>query len=85
VALSQDQKKHLFIGGGIGALAMLFGSMIFGGRKAVAGPMLRHGGRDDGGHDHEPHKKHRGNGDGNDRGEYDRKKKHHRKEHGHGD
>jgi hypothetical protein len=38
VALTSDQKKHLLIGSGIGALAFFLGSMIFGGRPAAAAP-----------------------------------------------
>jgi hypothetical protein len=83
VALSQDQKKHLLIGGGVGALALLLGSKIFGhkGHAASAHGALQAS---------EPHKKHRkkhrqseqdSEGD-NDRGEYGRKK--HHKEHGDG-
>jgi hypothetical protein len=92
MALSQDQKKHLLIGGGVGAIAVFLGSMILGGRKASAGPLLPGGGVARGEPHHEARKKRREdgreggreNGRENGRGEYGRKKKHHHKEHGHG-
>ncbi len=81
MALTRDQKKHLLIGGGVGALALVVGSALFGGRRAIAAPLLpaRHAEER-----HEKHRKKRRDREGheeNERGEYGRKKKHHRKEH----
>ena len=36
MALTDDQKRNLLIGGGVGALALFFGSALFGGRNAGA-------------------------------------------------
>lgn len=36
--LTQDQRKHLLIGGGVGALLGFVGSLFFGGARAVAAP-----------------------------------------------
>jgi hypothetical protein len=91
MALSQDQKKHLLIGGGVGALAILIGSAFVGSRNAYGSSM--HGPGQLHGSSEQPHQKHRerrrenddqGNGGDNDRGEYGGKKKHH-KGHRHGD
>lgn len=82
MALSQDQKKHLLIGGGAGALAVFLGSMILGERKAVGAPRFVAQGQM--GTPAQRHKKHRekrrqnddqGNGHDNDRGEYRKKHK----------
>ena len=84
MALTSDQKKHLLIGGGVGALALIAGYALLGGRKAFAGALPA-------GHHAEHHghrqKHHEGGGEGeNDRGEYGKKKHkhHHDGEHGHG-
>lgn len=36
MALTEDQKKNLLIGGGVGALALAVGFVIFGGKAAAA-------------------------------------------------
>jgi len=84
MALSPDQKKHLLIGGGVGAI--LVGLAIFGGHKAVAGPVLPggHGGHGHGERGRNPRQDGVGDGE-NGRGEYGggKKKHHHGGHHGH--
>jgi hypothetical protein len=85
MALTSDQKKHLLIGGGVGALALVAGYALLSGRRAHAAALP-------GGHrqHHGHHRKHahedQGQGEEtheNERGEYGRKKhKHHHREHG---
>jgi len=88
MALTGDQKKHLLIGGGVGALAVVVGYVLFGGHRAMAAglPEPRHEE-----HREKHHRKHRQEGQGeersgeNGRGEYGSKKhKHRHGEHGHG-
>lgn len=85
MALSADQKKHLLIGGGVGALALIAGYALLGGRKAHAGSLPSgHGGH------HGQHRRHHHEEQGgqieNERGEYGHKKHkhHHHGEHGNG-
>lgn len=83
--LTDDQKKHLFIGGGIGALAVAAGYMIFGRRKSSTAALP--GYADD---RHDRQRRHHRHEQGqpsefvdvevdNERGEYGRK--HHRRHH----
>ena len=88
--LTGDQKKHLLIGGGISALAFVAGYMIFGGRKAHAASLPGRVESADERHDrrrrHHRHEQGHPREDAkveNERGEYGRKRHHHR-EHDHG-
>ena len=59
MALTKDQKKHLVIGGGLGAAALLVGNWLFGSRRAIAAPLLSaHDGN--GHHERKPHHEDRG-------------------------
>jgi len=91
--LTEDQKKKLVVGGGVGALALVVGYAIFSGRPAMAAPVQplfpvqRVPPRGDRKrkkrrHDDEAERGSRGDHGDNGRGEYDRKKKHKRRHHG---
>jgi len=88
--LTPDQKKHLLIGGGVGALAAVVGSAIFGGRKDHAHAAALHLPREAHGEHHRRHASQDPDGQGeNERGEYGSRKHrhhhHHERERGHGE
>lgn len=87
--LTGDQKKHLLIGGGVSALAIVGGYMIFSRRKASAAALPGYASRADERHDRQRrhHRREQGlpsefvEGE-NERGEYGRER-HHRHHEGH--
>jgi LPXTG-motif cell wall-anchored protein len=97
--LTGDQKKHLLIGGGVSALALVAGYLIFGGRKSRSAGLPGRVESADARHDrrrrHHRHEQgspteiayegdeHARPGD-NERGKYGRKRHHHHGEGGHG-
>ena len=88
MALTSDQKKHLLIGGGVGALALIAGYALLGGHKALAGALPAGRGEHHGKHGRHHHDA-QGQGEEaqeNERGEYGHKKHKHRHhgEHGNG-
>jgi LPXTG-motif cell wall-anchored protein len=87
MSLTGDQKKHLLIGGGISALALVAGYMIFGRRKTSAAALPR--GRTDELHDRR--RRHHRHEQGhpsevveveNERGEYGRNRHHRERDRG---
>jgi hypothetical protein len=84
--LTTDQKKHLLVGGGISALALAAGYVIFGRRRTSDEALAEHAGRADALHD--GRRRHHRHEQGspiefieNGRGEYGRRRHHHHWEH----
>lgn len=79
MTLTSEQKKHLLIGSGVGALALLLGTTLFG-RRSIAAASASAPSRHLPGQEHAPRKRkkrrHDDHGGDNDRGEYGGKKKH---------
>lgn len=89
--LTGDQKKHLLIGGGVSALALVAGYVIFGRRKRSAASLPGYPGCADELHDRQ--RRHHRHEQGrpsefvevdNERGEYGRKRHRHHGEHDRG-